>query len=107
MELHAASQAAIIDTSALSRKPSPTRAYLFHRAPHLCGDQEMCQANGLTCAVLRKPPGSENEWQLRIHGAFTISHDTLGITRRNQSCHTKFGFTSSTLKPAGLSPILG
>ena len=68
---------------------------------------EMCQANGLTCAVLRKPLGSENEWQIRIHGAFKIPHDTLGITRRNQSCHTKFGFTSSTLKPAGFSPIPG
>ena len=74
--------------SALSRKPSPTRAYLFRRAPNLCGDQEMCQASGLTCAVLRKPPGSENEWQIRMHGAFTIPHDTLGITRRNRSCHT-------------------
>ena len=51
MGLHGgANQAAIIDPSAPSRKPLPTRAYLFRRAPHRCGDQGMCQANGLTYA---------------------------------------------------------
>ena len=34
-----------------------------------------------------KPPGSEEEWQIRMHGAFTIRHDTLGIKRTDQSCH--------------------
>ena len=26
-----------------------------------------------------KPPGSETEWHLRMHGAFEIPHETLGI----------------------------
>ena len=34
-----------------------------------------------------KPPGSENEWQVRVHGAFTIPHSTLGLKEKDQSCH--------------------
>ena len=34
-----------------------------------------------------KPPGSENEWQVRMHGAFTIPHSTLGLKEKAQSCH--------------------
>ena len=30
-----------------------------------------------------KPPGSEKEWQIRMHGAFTIPYDK----RTDQSCH--------------------
>ena len=38
MVLHGdGSQAMNIDSSALSKRPLPTRAYLFHKAPHLCG----------------------------------------------------------------------
>ena len=33
--------------------------------------------NGLMCVGL-KPTGSENEWQVRMHGAFAIPYDTLG-----------------------------
>ena len=39
-----------------------------------------------------KPPGSEKEWKICMHGAFTIPFDMLGITRRNQSCHTKLSW---------------
>ena len=35
------------------------------------------------------PPGSETEWHLRMHGAFKIPHDSLGIKRTDQSCHHK------------------
>ena len=34
-----------------------------------------------------QPPGCENEWQTRMHGAFIIPYDTLGIKRADQSCH--------------------
>ena len=35
----------------------------------------------------KKPLGSENEWEIRMHGAFTIPHDMLGIKETDQSCH--------------------
>ena len=48
MVLHGdASQASSIDPLELSRRSLTTRAYLFHLAPHLCGDQEACQVSGL------------------------------------------------------------
>ena len=34
-----------------------------------------------------KPPGSETEWHIRMHGAFEIPHETLGIKLTDQSCH--------------------
>ena len=34
-----------------------------------------------------KTPGFEKEWQIRMHGAFTIPFDMLGIKRTDQSCH--------------------
>ena len=34
-----------------------------------------------------KPPGSEKEWQIRMHGAFTIPFELLGIRHTDQSCH--------------------
>ena len=33
------------------------------------------------------PPGSETEWHIRMHGAFKIPHETLGIKRTEQSSH--------------------
>ena len=38
------------------------------------------------CGFL-KPPGSESEWQVRMHGAFTIPNSTLGLKEKDQSCH--------------------
>ena len=38
------------------------------------------------CGFL-KPPGSEGEWPVRMHGAFTISYSTLGLKEKDQSCH--------------------
>ena len=34
-----------------------------------------------------KPPGSETEWRIRNHGAFSINRDVLGIRPTDQSCH--------------------
>ena len=79
MELHgAANQAMIIDPSALSRKPLPTRACLFRLAPQPLWDLGTCQVS-----VLCVWQWSEKEWQIRMHGAFTTAT-------------TKFGSTSST-----------
>ena len=72
----AANQAAILDPSVFLRKPSPTRVYLHRLAPHPCGDQEACQVNG-----------SENEWQVRMRGAFTIPCGVLGLKETDESCH--------------------
>ena len=38
------------------------------------------------CGFL-KPPGSEYEWQVRLHGAFTILYSMLGLKETDQSCH--------------------
>ena len=38
------------------------------------------------CGFL-KPPGSEKEWHIRMHGAFTIPFGVLGIRHTDQSCH--------------------
>ena len=38
------------------------------------------------CGFL-KPPGSEDDWQIRNHGAFTIPNSTLGLKEKDQSCH--------------------
>ena len=37
------------------------------------------------CGFL-KPPGSENEWQVRVHGAFTIPFGMLGTKETDRSC---------------------
>ena len=33
------------------------------------------------------PAGSENEWQVRMHGAFTIPVGMLGLKEIDKSCH--------------------
>ena len=38
------------------------------------------------CGFL-KPPGCEPEWQVRVHGAFTIPFSTPGLKEKDQSCH--------------------
>ena len=79
MGLHGgANQAAVIDPSAQSRKPLPTRAYLF-LAPHRCGRLGDVPGEWTDVCGFLKPPGSENEWQIRMQGAFTIPFDMLGI----------------------------
>ena len=38
------------------------------------------------CGFL-KPLGSENEWQVRMHGTFSIPYSTLGLKEKDHSCH--------------------
>ena len=33
------------------------------------------------------PPGSETDWQVRVHGAFTIPYGTLGLKEKDRSYH--------------------
>ena len=83
----AANRAAILDPSALLKERSSIRTYLCHVAPRRCGDQEACQVNGRMCAGCQKTPGSENEWQFRMHGAFTFLLGMLGLDETDQSSH--------------------
>ena len=39
-----------------------------------------------TCGFLNSLD-SETDWQVRMHGAFTIPHGTLGLKEKDQSCH--------------------
>ena len=38
------------------------------------------------CGFL-KPPDSYERWKVRLHGALSILHDTLGLRPKDQSCH--------------------
>ena len=38
------------------------------------------------CGVL-KPPESDRQWNVRLHGAFSIHRDVLGLRPNDQSCH--------------------
>ena len=50
-----------------------------------CGDPDRFQATGLTFV------GSKNllnrRWKVRLHGAFSIPHEALGLRPTDQSCH--------------------
>ena len=39
------------------------------------------------CVGFLKPPCPENEWQIRMQGAFTMRFDMPGIRHTDQSCH--------------------
>ena len=38
------------------------------------------------CGFL-KPPESDRHWKVRLHGAFSIPHEALGLRSTDQSCH--------------------
>ena len=41
---------------------------------------------GLTLVVLSSA-WTRGTWKVRLHGAFTIHRDTLGVRPKDQSCH--------------------
>ena len=74
-----ANQAAIIDPSAPSRKPFANTCLPIPPGPTpLWGPGDVPGEWADVCGFL-KPPGSENGWQIRMHGALTIPSDMLGI----------------------------
>ena len=44
-------------------------------------------AIGLTRVGFLKPPESDRQWKVRLHGAFSILRDVLGLRPNDQSCH--------------------
>ena len=85
----AANLAVILDPSALLKKDSQIRAHQCHLSPHRLwrpGGEPGEWAD--VCGFL-KPPRSEPEWQVRMHGAFTIPCGTLALNEKDQSCHHK------------------
>ena len=78
----AANRAVILDPSASSRKPSPTRAY----PTPLWAPGGVPGEWADVCGFI-KPPVSENEWQIRMHGAFTSPYGMLGIRHTDHSGH--------------------
>ena len=40
------------------------------------------------CGIL-KPSESDRQWKVRLHGAFSIFHEVLGLRPTDQSCHHK------------------
>ena len=57
-----------LDPPVLSRKLLPTQIFQCHLAP-------------------LKPPDSCDKWKVRLHGAFTIPRETLGLRPKDQSGH--------------------
>ena len=45
------------------------------------------QTTGLTSVGSSKQPESDRHWKVRLHGAFSIPHEALGILATNRSCH--------------------
>ena len=41
-----------------------------------------------------KPPSSETEWHIRMHGAFEINHEMLGINLPTRVATMRYGFIS-------------
>ena len=41
-----------------------------------------------------KPPESQNEWQVRMHGAFSVPYSTLGLRKRIKVAITRCGCIS-------------
>ena len=64
-------------------------------------DQVRCWANGLTYVVFSKPSNSHEKWQVNFHGAFSISHSTLGIREKDQSCHHEVRMHLALASPRG------
>ena len=79
-------------SQAMGHRPSGTieEAFCQHvltcsAGPHTAvGDQVVYQANWVTHADLSSHRGSETEWHIRMHGAFQVPYDTLGIRRADQ-----------------------
>ena len=44
-------------------------------------------AIGLTFVVFLQPPESDRLWKVRLHGAFSVHRDVLGLRPNDQSCH--------------------
>ena len=86
-------------SSALLKKHSLIRAYQCHPAPHHCKDREAGEWTDV-CGFL-KPPGSETEWQVRMHGAFTIPYGTSGLKREGPK------LPSGSFGPSLMNPCHG
>ena len=57
------------------------------RALHHCGDPVQFPNKWADVCGFLKPPGSDRCWKVRMHGAFSILHKTLGLRPTDQSCH--------------------
>ena len=62
---------------ALPMPPSPTPLWRPGSIPGNWAD---------VCGFL-KPPESDRHWKVRLHGAFSIPHEALGLRPTDQSCH--------------------
>ena len=69
-----------------SRKHLPTQIFQCRPAPRRCGAAQY-QVSGPMCVVLSNPPNSCDKRKVRLHEAFTIPRQTLGLRPRDQSCH--------------------
>ena len=56
-------------------------------APHHCGGPGSIPGNWADVCRFLKPPASDRQWKVRLHGAFSLPHDALGLRPDDQSCH--------------------
>ena len=85
--LGAAHAATIENPPVLLKKPLPIRICRCHLpSPPLWGPGAVPGDWTDVCGFL-KPPDSHEKWIVRLRGAFSISHSTLGFREKDQSCH--------------------
>ena len=82
----AANLAVILDPLALSKKDSQIRAYQCTRPNTVVEPGAIPGAWTDVCGFIKSTDSCEN-WKVRLHGAFTIPHDTLDLHPKDQSCH--------------------
>ena len=61
-----------------------------------CGAGEWAHVCGFI-----KPPDSHNKWRVRLNGAFSFPHNTLGLKEKDQSCHHEVRMHLSHANPQG------
>ena len=74
-------------TLASLKRPLLTALCRCLSAPHHCGDPGSIPGNWTDVCGFLKPPESDRQWKVRLHGAFAIPRDVLGLRPNDQSCH--------------------
>ena len=65
----------------------PTQIFRCRWAPHRCGAPGAVPGHWTDVCGFVKPSNSYDIWKVRLHGALTFPHETLGLRPRDQSCH--------------------
>ena len=71
----------------ISTKLLPTQIFQFHLAPTLLWGPGAVPGEWTDVCGFVSHPDSCDKWKVRLHGAFTMPRETLGLRPKEQSCH--------------------